>query len=56
MIVDPHIVMENAQVNILGEDYLGRLERLYKLKQLMISEGMTTMTRFAYKIPTYFST
>jgi hypothetical protein len=32
LIVDPHMVMEHVQVNILGQDYLGRLERLYKPK------------------------
>jgi hypothetical protein len=54
LIVDVHMVMEHIQATISGQDSLGRLEKLYKLKIRTLADGLA-MTSFETKVPRYFS-
>jgi hypothetical protein len=53
-VVDVHMVMEHVHACISGQDSIGRLEKLFKLKIKTLADGIA-MTSFETKIPRYFS-
>jgi hypothetical protein len=54
LIVDVHMVMEHVQSSIAGQDSIGRLEKIFKLKIKTLADGLA-MSSFEAKIPRYFS-
>jgi hypothetical protein len=55
LVVDPHMVFEHIHYNMHGEDALGRLQKLYKLKIETIGQGIS-ITSFENSLPKVLST
>jgi hypothetical protein len=54
LVVDIHMVMENIQAAIAGQDSISMLEKLFKLKIQTLADGLA-MKSFETKVPRYFS-
>jgi hypothetical protein len=50
LVVDIHMVMENIQAAIAGQDSISMLEKLFKLKIQTLADGLA-MKSFETKVP-----
>jgi hypothetical protein len=53
LVVDVHMVMEQVQAFIAGQDLIGRLLNMFKLKIKTLADGLA-MSSFEAKAPKYF--
>jgi hypothetical protein len=54
LVVNVHMVMENLQASFIGQDSIGHLENMFKLKIKMLADGLDMTSFDARNVPQYF--